>query len=161
MAKKKVSKLDLNFGLNKEEKESLDSFLGDYWDREKAEKKVLESGNDKLIRLAKSPRHAAFDVLKRENVKQLTIKFSGGNDSGGSDSAYVIREENGELVKMEIELGKYDLCSILEQPIYDKYHGFAWNGEVNGECVWNVDDGTISLNGTETNCDSKDVQFEL
>lgn len=161
MAKKKVAKLNLNFGLNDEEKKDFDSFISDSWDREKAEKRVLESGNDKLIRLAKSPKHAAFDVLKRENVKKLVIDFSGGNDSGGSDSAHVIREENGELVEMAIELGEYDLCSVFEQPIYDKYYGFAWNGEVNGECVWDVDEGTISLNGTEINYETKDVQFEF
>lgn len=158
MAKKEFN---LNFGLNDQEKKDFDSFIGNSWDREKVKKKVFESGNDKLIRLAKSPRHAAFDVLKRENVKKVVIVFSGGNDSGGCDSACLIYEENGEIVKIDIELGEYDICSVLEQPVYDKYHGFAWNGEVHGECVWNVDDGTISLNGEEMNYESKPVKFEL
>lgn len=154
--KKKEKEIDLNIGLSYEEKKDMDSCISS-WDKESALEKIKD--NKKIKNIIDNPMSAVFKVLKKNKIEKLIVKFSGGNDSGGSDGASVFCEGSDE--ELQIDISQFDICSILEKPIYDKYYGFAWNGEVNGECVWDVTDETVSLTGTEVNFESSSNSFEM
>ena len=99
-----------------------------------------------------------FDVLKKNKVELLTINFSGGGDSGGADD-WVLTMGDGSDISVNID--KFNIVDICEKPIYDKFYGFAFNGNVSGSVVWNVPQRRVYIGGTETMEDSETKEYEL
>ena len=99
-----------------------------------------------------------FDVLKKNKVVLLTINYSGGGDSGGADD-WVLTMGDGSDISVDID--KFNIVDICEKPIYDKFYGFAFNGNVSGSVVWNVPQRRVYIGGTETMEDSETKEYEL
>ena len=99
-----------------------------------------------------------FDVLKKNKVELLTINFSGGGDSGGADD-WVLTMGDGSDISVDID--KFNIVDICEKPIYDKFYGFAFNGNVSGSVVWNVPQRRVYIGGTERMEDSETKEYEL
>ena len=99
-----------------------------------------------------------FDVLKKNKVAFLTINYSGGGDSGGADGWHLTMEDGSEK---SINLDSFNISEICEKPIYDKFYGFAFNGSVSGNVVWNVPQRRVYIGGTETMEDSETKEYEL
>lgn len=165
MAKKKQSeekpiKLKLNFT---DEEHQIVYDATNSWDGNKR-KKALEKAKSipHVNKVLDKPFEAVFAILEKQGIAQLNITFSGGNDSGGADQYYVVRNSPCENEE-HVDSNNIDttFMTIAERPIYDKYHGFAWNGEVDGRCVWNVEDKTVRLVGRETNFESGHKEYDL
>lgn len=162
MAKKKaktlVEELDLSFKLSPDDAKDLNVVMSDCWNKEENER---ANNNKNLKKYIENPQESVFEVLRKNNIRRLVVEFSGGNDSGGTDGCFVVFSGDEQEDEHTIDLSSFDICSIVEKPIYDKYYGFAWNGEVHGRCTWDVENNNITLSGTETNYDSQNNNFDL
>ena len=148
--------INLNCDLNSEEKDLLRECM-DSWDTMEYEAKNQLS--PKLKNIVNRPIETAFEILDKNNITRLQISFSGGNDDGGSDGCCVYVGESDNPVN--IDLNNCDIASILEKPIYDKYYGFGFNGDVTGICIWEIKKREIYLRGTEQTYNSVTENIEL
>lgn len=95
-----------------------------------------------------------FDILKSHNIKSLIIKFSGGGDEGGIDRI-LVKYFTGDSSKYRDlselhELFDEVMREALEAPIWDEYCTFAGNFYVNGKLIWNTEDSSVKITGSES-----------
>lgn len=164
MASKKQSEekpIELKMNFNHEEHFIVEDATND-WDGQKR-KLALENAKSipHVYEVLDKPYESVFAILEKQGIAELHIGFSGGNDSGGADEYFVIRNKKNVLENVDYSQIDHSFKIFAEKPIYNKYYGFAWNGEVSGSCVWNVKDKTVNLVGTETNFDSDYNQYDL
>ena len=113
-----------------------------------------------------------LDALQEWGIVRVEIPFEGGHDSGGetgydffddknecctltdrwsSNGNNVLRFESKDPIVIDAEL-----LTALAEPIYDKYYGFNNEPYVDGKCIWDVKERTITLSGTEQFTASED-----
>lgn len=115
-------------------------------------------------------RPAVFAELRKRNITQVKVHFSGGNDEGGADShvatladgtkvelgrvtvyqdwrtkQHFAYEAGGQRPATDDEMAEQRLLDGLEQPIYDEYGSFAGEFSVDGIVTWNVKDEKVSM----------------
>ena len=109
-----------------------------------------------------------FNFIKANGATKAVIEFSGGEDSGGCDSIRLLDADDALVVElkeaswgMEYDsklnkwvrqpLGNDEKVRIkLCNPVYDRYHSFAFEGHVYGQLVWNAEDRTVRMTGSES-----------
>ena len=131
-----------------------------------------------------------FDTLSTQGITKVVVSFSGGNDEGGADSAIAYYADGTEkdlsLVQVYVDhrtqthlVGEYvdgklttrpatpaeiaqaALMEALEQPIYERWGGFAGDFHVNGTLTWDVAARTAVLDGAESMAQSEGFSYEL
>jgi len=95
-----------------------------------------------------------FDSLTRYQITLVTVKFSGGNDSGGveevilrfADGSEIETDENASSLTPE----QQQLVEACCAPVYGKYNSFDGDFSVEASIIWNVPDRQIETDGTES-----------
>ena len=88
-----------------------------------------------------------FAFMRATGIGMITLKYSGGGDSGCVDSRTVCNAEGKCIAIPEWIYEEED----LEKPIWDKHGSFADGGGffVSGAVEWNAINGTVEMSGTE------------
>ena len=98
-----------------------------------------------------------FRRLQEMGAVSAVVPFHGGNDEGftegitlesadGNPVAVIHEDYYGNEEPFE---GAQDLAEALSRPVYDEYGGFDGDFEVEGRVIWDVAEGTISMEGSE------------
>jgi len=106
--------------------------------------------------------------LRRRNVAEVVVNFSGGGDEGGVDEITLFNAEGKEIGKLEEDYGgsTYDpvknnwvainppnpdtaLVEALVAPVYERYHTFAGDFYVNGTVDYDVAKEKATMNKSE------------
>lgn len=121
-------------------------------------------------------KYDALNALRAKSITKVVIGFSGGNDEGGADgikATYADGTEGDLLGRWDVqqdwqdkkwyvgygetrreatpqERAESELAEALEQPIYDRWGGFAGEFHVYGTLTWNVTDGSVTMDGQES-----------
>jgi hypothetical protein len=110
----------------------------------------------------KVPRDKVWAWLKSIGATKAIVEFSGGGDEGSIDDLEIFAGEG--KIKPEItgyawagygdsksELTEDEIMgNALAQPIWDKYYTFAGEFHVHGTVTWNVEEGTVMMDGQES-----------
>lgn len=79
------------------------------------------------------------------------MRYTRHQDGGWEDvdEGWIIYENSDRrpATDQEIEMGS--LLELLEQPVYDEYHTFAGDFEVQGTVTWDVATGTVTMQRSE------------
>jgi hypothetical protein len=75
--------------------------------------------------------------------------------AGTEDDRWAVRPATPE------EIDDAELADLLEQPVYEEYHTFAGEFEVQGEVIWDVAAATVVMTREEsyTSWDTSDKEF--
>jgi hypothetical protein len=99
-----------------------------------------------------------FALMESLGYKKVHVNYSGGGDSGGTDSIdfYPVPKDNDKNKKE-----KYDIQrriserfeEFLSNPIYSRHGSFADGGgySVDGVVVWDIPNKAVTIEGTEHN----------
>lgn len=95
-------------------------------------------------------RNMAFGLLKAADIVQAEVKFAGGNDEGTIESITLHKKDGTNTIIDYTYNNRDPLHEELSKPVWEKYGSFAGNFEVYGSIIWDVETGTISMNGQES-----------
>lgn len=119
-----------------------------------------------------------FAVLRKMNVIQAIVEFSGGNDEGGVDWI-TLYHQNGAETELptwvesqrwnpttnsyeNIELtDEQKLTSALSEAVYDRYGSFAGEFSVSGTITYDVLTEKISMKKSESYTEWRDSEEDL
>lgn len=110
-----------------------------------------------------------FDYLNEIGIHQAVVRYSGGNDEGGTDDITFYKVIDNKLMPVskhhepwenywdtEAQSMKQRNLDRLElhvkamcEPVYAKYYSFALEGHVHGEVVWDAQKRTAYFDGRE------------
>lgn len=119
-----------------------------------------------------------FAVLRKMNVVQAIVEFSGGNDEGGVDYITLYHQNGTETelptwVETQVwnpTTGNYEnieltdekkLIVALGESVYDRYGSFAGEFSVNGTITYDVSNEKISLKKSESYTEWRDSEEDL
>ena len=101
-------------------------------------------------------------LLKKKCIEKVTVKFSGGHDSGGTDGIeFEVLGETVQWTEKEVDTIKEGLCDALEAPVWDRYGSFAGEYNVDGEVVWDVKEGKVYIKGSEEVTQTEEFEEEV
>lgn len=124
-------------------------------------------------------RSEAFAELRKRGIAKVVVAFSGGGDEGGCDDITLFNAEGAKVGTLqEASSVTYDpatkkwvpsktltgdelLAECLCKPVYDKYCTFAGEFHVHGEVVWDVTNGKVNMQGSESWTETDDFEDEL
>jgi hypothetical protein len=109
--------------------------------------KILESLyqlDEDLSNNPTSQKEKVFAWMKENGIERICLGFSGGNDEGGVDAAFLITED-GEDVDIDVD----KLSDFLTSPIFSRYGSFAGDFYVDGTLTW-LASGKIIFDGRES-----------
>jgi hypothetical protein len=94
-------------------------------------------------------REEAWQELERRGAAVAVVPFSGRAGVRGSTGTITLsRLDDGELVDVERWTGGRDeLCYALEQPIWDRFGGFAGQPRVHGTVTWILAERSVVIEG--------------
>ena len=98
-------------------------------------------------------RAEAFVELAARGADRAVVEFSGGNDEGGPDAITLFAGENavGTLPAWYDADVNPDgqangrLVGALSAPVFERYHTFAGDFDVQGEVIWDVAAETVQM----------------
>lgn len=108
------------------------------------------------------PKDRIFQFIKDCGAEQVFVNFSGGGDSGCTDSVLFVDSNGAPIFDLLAEvrpshgpatIAGEDYASLiesLEKPIYDKYESFDNEPYVNGQLAWDTRTGSVTMTGAET-----------
>lgn len=133
----------------------------------------------------KRDRAWAMKKLREMKVREVSVHYSGGNDSGGVENI-VVKYEDGTRPEISDQdtweepsipsrynpkTHKYEkereltedewLREVLCQEVYNQYGGFAGEFNVDGKIIWNVEQNTIENSGEEEVTEYKSYEDTL
>lgn len=127
--------------------------------------------NDDINNLMKrsDERSGVFAELRRRDIAEVKVHFSGGNDEGGADDfiatsttgedvklagrayqewqtkEWVVYENRGQRPATTEEIADQQLLDALEAPIYAEYGSFAGDFSVDGVVTWDVTNEKVTM----------------
>lgn len=89
-----------------------------------------------------------FAFCKGLGISRINVEYSGGGDSGGTDSVEVLPKEVGKEV---VDFIRNNLEETLSDPIYNRHGSFADGGgySVNGTVVYDIANNKAWIEGTD------------
>lgn len=92
-----------------------------------------------------------WEILLERQVAKVEVQYSGGHDEGHIHDVTVTYQD-GQTEDFDRSPLKpiAELEDDLEQPVWDKYYGFAFEGEASGTVTWYTDTRKVILSGQET-----------
>jgi hypothetical protein len=101
-------------------------------------------------------------LLKKKGIEKVTVKFSGGHDSGGTDGIeFEVLGETVQWTEKEVDTIRVGLFDALEAPVWDRYGSFAGEFNVYGEVVWDVKEEKVHIRGSEEVCNTEEFEEEI
>lgn len=84
-----------------------------------------------------------FKFIESKGGDKAVVYFSGGNDEGGVDFIYILKDWK-KVVELDETL-EQEFYNILSKPVRQEYANFAGEYYVAGTVVWNCKTGTVSM----------------
>lgn len=100
-------------------------------------------------------REDVFEELARRGVQRVDVEFHGGNDEGDVERITLYTEGAKEPMATLDAYGGDSTASdsllsdALQHPVWDRYHGFAGDFDVEGRVVWMVAGRSVVLDASE------------
>jgi hypothetical protein len=112
--------------------------------------------------MAELTQEEVLGILNRKGIDKVTVKFSGGHDSGGTDGITVdLFGEEVEWSQKELDTIKEGLYDALEAPVWDRYGTFCGEYHVDGEVIWDVKAKKVFLKGYQEVSVTESFEEEL
>jgi len=149
---------------------------------------VNDDGTGRIEKLSHHvDKEEALSLLASVGIKKLAISFYGGHDEGCENGATAtigeteVRGEdtedlligdpsiryanhgfgNRDGTKEDWKIAAAQLCENLGSPIWSKYGSFAGDYNVDGQLVYDIEEGTIILEGNESSWEPFSEMFEV
>lgn len=145
---------------------------------------VNDDGTGRIEKLSHHvDKEEALSLLASVGIKKLVISFYGGHDEGCENGATatigeteVEGQDTEDLLfsdqsiryanhsahpKEDWQIAAAQLCENLGSPIWSKYGSFAGDYNVDGQLIYDIEKGTIILEGNESSWEPFSEIFEV
>ncbi len=97
-------------------------------------------------------REQVFAELATRGVHTARVEFAGGGDEGDAEDSEQIEHSVRVCCDRNDSAGDGDsaLSHALQDPIYERWGGFAGAFSVSGHCIWHVPDRKVELDYSES-----------